>query len=83
MAGPGAWNARRASERGEPLEGHQLRRFSHDRPLAFARRIPTLIRGGVLQRGTTMMLFNALLVIAFVFLVAILAKDIVDAHRAK
>jgi len=28
-----------------------------------------------------MMLFNTLLVVAFVFLVAILAKDIVDAHR--
>ena len=30
-----------------------------------------------------MMLFNALLVVVFVFLVAILAKDIVDAHRAQ
>ena len=29
-----------------------------------------------------MMLLNALLVVAFIFLVAILAKDIVDAHRA-
>lgn len=28
-----------------------------------------------------MMIVNALLVVAFVFLVAILAKDIVDAHR--
>jgi hypothetical protein len=28
-----------------------------------------------------MMLLNALLVVAFVFLVAILAKDILDAHR--
>jgi hypothetical protein len=30
-----------------------------------------------------MILLNALLVVAFVFLVAILTKDIVDAHRTR
>jgi len=33
-------------------------------------------------QGTTMLILNAMLLMAFVGIVAILVKDVVDAHRA-